>query len=101
MRWIWDGYLRGQNVPRADPRVAPLHAELTGLPYTWMMVGDLDPLIDDNRALAERLAAAGVPHQLKIEEGMTHFIWMWQRLFQRSRASIAEAGAVLKRELRR
>jgi hypothetical protein len=32
---------------------------------------------------------------------MTHFIWMWQRLFQRSRASIAEAGAVLKRELRR
>jgi hypothetical protein len=32
---------------------------------------------------------------------MTHFIWMWQRLYQRSRASIAEAGAILKRELRR
>ncbi len=101
MEWIWDGYLKGQNVPHTDPRVAPLHADLAGLPYTWVMVGDLDPLIDDNRALAERLAAAGVPHQFKIEEGMTHFIWMWQRLYARSRASIAEAGAILKRELRR
>jgi acetyl esterase len=101
MRWIWDGYLEGQDVERTDPRAAPLYADLSGLPYTWVMVGDLDPLVDDSRALAERLAAAGVPHQLKVEEGMTHFIWMWQRLYQRSRASIAEAGAVLKRELRR
>lgn len=101
MQWIWDGYLKGQDVAPTDPRAAPLHADLAGLPYTWVMVGDLDPLVDDSRALADRLAAANVPHQLKIEEGMTHFIWMWQRLYARSRASIAEAGAVLKRELRR
>lgn len=101
MQWIWDGYLEGQDVQHTDPRVAPLHADLAGLPYTWVMVGDLDPLVDDSRALAGRLAAAGVPHQLKVEEGMTHFIWMWQRLYQRSRASIAESGAILKRELRR
>jgi acetyl esterase len=101
MRWIWDGYLKGSDAPVDDPRIAPLHADLAGLPYTWVMVGDLDPLIDDSRALAARLADAGVPHHLKIEEGMTHFIWMWQRLYQRSRASIDEAGAILKRELRR
>ncbi|MEK9902010.1 MAG: alpha/beta hydrolase fold domain-containing protein, partial [Rhodospirillaceae bacterium] len=100
MRWIWDGYLEGHDADPADPRIAPAHAELAGLPYTWVMVGDLDPLIDDSRALADNLAAAGVPHQLKVEEGMTHFIWMWQRLYQRSRASIAEAGGILKRELR-
>jgi len=101
MQWIWDGYLEGQNGDPTDPRIAPAHADLAGLPYTWVMVGDLDPLIDDSRALAANLAAAGVPHHLKVEEGMTHFIWMWQRLYQRSRASIAEAGAILKRELRR
>ena len=100
MQWIWDGYLEGMNVAADDPRAAPLHSDLSGLPYTWVMVGDLDPLIDDSRALGVRLAAAGVAHHLKIEEGMTHFIWMWQRLYQRSRASIAEAGGVLKRELR-
>jgi acetyl esterase len=101
MRWILDGYLKGQEVAPTDPRAAPMHCDLAGLPYTWVMVGDLDPLIDDSRALAVRLAAAGVPYTLKIEEGMTHFIWMWQALFQRSRASIAEAGAILGRELRR
>jgi len=101
MQWIWNGYLEGQNADPTDPRIAPAHADLIGLPYTWVMVGDLDPLIDDSRALAANLAIAGVPHQLKVEEGMTHFIWMWQRLYQRSRASIAEAGAILKRELRR
>ena len=29
---------------------------------------------------------------LQIEEGMTHFIWMRQRVYQRSCASIVEAG---------
>lgn len=99
MRWIWDGYFGGAEVDATDPRAAPLHGDLAGLPYTWIMVGDLDPLLDDSRALAARLAELGVPHHLKVEEGMTHFIWMWQRLYARSRASIAEAGAVLRREL--
>ncbi|MCZ6587104.1 MAG: alpha/beta hydrolase fold domain-containing protein [Alphaproteobacteria bacterium] len=100
MQWIWDGYLDGQDVDPKDPRLAPLYADLSGLAPTWVMVGDLDPLIDDNRALVERLEAAGVAHTFKIEEGVTHFFWMWQRLYARSRASIAEGGAFLKQHLR-
>ncbi len=100
MQWIWDGYLDGQDVDLEDPRLAPLYADLSGLAPTWVMVGDLDPLIDDNRALVERLEAAGVPHSFKIEEGVTHFVWMWQRLYERSRASIAEGGAFLRDRLR-
>ena len=37
---------------------------------------------------------------VSIEEGVTHFVWMWQRLYERSRASIAEGGAFLKQHLR-
>jgi hypothetical protein len=44
-------------------------------------------------SLAESLTVA-------IEEVMTHFVWMWQRLYERSRASIAEGGAFLKQHLR-
>jgi acetyl esterase len=99
MQWIWDGYLDGQEVDLKDPRLAPLYADLSRLAPTWVMVGDLDPLIDDNRALAKRLDAAGVPHTFKIEEGVTHFVWMWQRLYERSRASIAEGGAFLRLHL--
>ena len=101
IEWIWQGYLKGQDVARDDPRAAPLYGDMAGLPYCWVMVGDLDPLIDDSRALVARLQQTGVPHHFKIEEGMTHFIWMWQAMYQRSRASICEAGGVLKRELRR
>lgn len=100
MRWIWEGWLDGREVAPTDPKLAPVHGDLGGLPYTWIMVGDLDPLIDDSRRLAGALARAGVPHTLKVEEGMTHFVWMWQAHYQRSRASIAEAGAALGRELR-
>lgn len=100
MQWIWDGYLYGQEVDLKDPRLSPMYADLAGLAPTWVMVGDLDPLIDDNRSLVGRLAVAGVPHTFKIEEGMTHFVWMWQSLYERSRASIAEGGAFLKAHLR-
>jgi len=100
MRWIWDGYLAGQRVDPTDPRVAPLHGDLAGLAPCWVMVGGLDPLIDDSRALVARLEAAGVPHSFKVERGVTHFVWMWQRLYARSRASIAEGGAFLRQHLR-
>lgn len=100
MQWIWDGYLDGQDVHPKDPRLSPLYADLAGLAPAWVMVGDLDPLIDDNRELVRRLEAADVPHIFKIEEGVTHFVWMWQRLYERSRASIAEGGAFLQQHLR-
>ena len=100
MQWIWNGYFDGQEVDFEDPRIAPLYCDLSGLAPTWVMVGDLDPLIGDNHQLVERLEALGVPHTLKIEVGLTHFVWMWQRLYERSRASIAEGGAFLKQHLR-
>ncbi len=32
MRWIWDGYLEGHDADPSDPRIAPAHADLAGLP---------------------------------------------------------------------
>lgn len=71
MDWIWATYL---NTPREknDVRVAPLSAEMSGLPPAHLTVGALDPLIDDSRALAQRLAAANVAHTLKVYAGLTH-----------------------------
>ncbi len=71
MDWIWTTYL---NAPteRADWRVAPLNGVMSGLPPAHLIVGDLDPLIDDSHALAKRLADANVPHTLRVYEGLTH-----------------------------
>ena len=51
-------------------------------------------------ALNKALKLAGVETVFKVEEGLTHFVWMWQRLYERSRTSIAEASSFLKKHLR-
>jgi acetyl esterase len=71
MDWIWANYLE-TPAQRSDPRVAPLTAPVAGLPPAHLIVGNLDPLIDDSCALAQKLAAANVPHTLTIYEGLTH-----------------------------
>jgi acetyl esterase len=55
----------------ADPRVSPVHAA-NRLPPTHLVVGSADPLVLQARALAERLASAGVEHELFVDEGMPH-----------------------------
>ncbi|WP_084531673.1 alpha/beta hydrolase fold domain-containing protein [Nocardia miyunensis] len=44
---------------RTDPDISPLYGDLTGLPPTLLIVGSRDVLLEDNVALAARLAAAG------------------------------------------
>lgn len=71
MDWIWANYL-DTPTQRTDWRVAPLTASMAGLPPAHLIVGALDPLIDDSHALAQRLAEANVPCTLKVYEGLTH-----------------------------
>src|SRR5215469_15415162 len=53
MRWIWETYLE-RSEQRDDWRAAPLLADLKGLPLSHLVVGNLDPLLDDNQRLAAR-----------------------------------------------
>lgn len=42
-----------------DPRISPVHAELTGLPPLFVQVGEVELLAGETRALADRARAAG------------------------------------------
>lgn len=56
-----DAYL-ADGVAADDPRVSPLHVDdLSGLAPACVITGSHDPLKDEGRAYAERLAEAGVP----------------------------------------
>jgi acetyl esterase len=54
-----------------DPRVSPL-AAAAQLPPTHVVVGGADPLAVQAEALVRALAAAGVPHEHWVDEGMPH-----------------------------
>ncbi|MBM6979860.1 MAG: alpha/beta hydrolase [Actinomyces succiniciruminis] len=74
----WGAYL-GRPVAEPADRWAPARwavparrEHLDGLPAAWIGVGELDLFLDEDRAYAERLRAAGAQVQLRVEPGMYH-----------------------------
>jgi acetyl esterase/lipase len=70
----WSAYL-GHQPGVAEPRqytAAARREDLTGLPPTWIGVGDLDLFRDEDVDYARRLAEVGVPVRLLVEPGMYH-----------------------------
>lgn len=61
MHWFGDLYIAHGEV-RRNPDVSPMYADLpAGLPPTFLVSMDNDPLSDDGTAYAAKLAAAGTP----------------------------------------
>ncbi len=71
MEYFWSAYLSDVD-ERNNPLAAPLLADLSGLPFTQIISGGLDPLQDDAFRLEELLARADVPHQHRTYPGMVH-----------------------------
>lgn len=70
--WFRDNYL-GSPGDMADWRASPLRCpDLSGLPTTFIVTAGFDPLLDEGRAYAERLTAAGVEVGYECFEGMIH-----------------------------
>jgi acetyl esterase len=91
MRWYWRNWLG----PAEDPRAAPGHAELAGLPACHVLAAGLDPLLDDSLLLAGRLAEAGVPVRLDVVPGVVHgFLQMTSRLPPAMAATRTIAAAI-------
>jgi acetyl esterase len=94
MDWIWATYL-DTPAQRSDWRVAPLTAPLAGLPPAHLIVGTLDPLIDDSHALAQKFADAKVAHTLTVYEGLTHGFIRSGTYSATVRRALAECAAAL------
>ena len=95
MRWIWETYLERPE-QKQDWRAAPIMADLKGVAPAHLIVGSLDPLLDDSNNLANKLKAAGVPCQLTIYQGINHGFIRYGRLIGTARRAIAECAAALK-----
>lgn len=72
LQWMFGQYLRG-DADREDWRFAPLQAtRLAGVAPAWIALAEFDPLLDEGRAYAARLASEGVQATLHVYEGMVH-----------------------------
>ena len=90
-------YLAGHD-PH-DPLVAPLQADLSGLPPLFIQAGGDEILLDDAVQLARRAGMAGTMATLEIWPGMQHFFQIAVGMFPEAGAAVARIGAWLRERL--
>jgi acetyl esterase len=74
MDWFKEHYVGDRGAPD-DPYLNPLAGDLRGFPPSVLVVGTLDPLLDDSRLFAAALEKAGVPAELHVyDDGLHAFL---------------------------
>jgi acetyl esterase len=74
MEWF-KGHYVGTGGSADDPYLNPLAGDLRGFPPSILVVGTMDPLLDDSRLFAAALEKAGVPVEIHVyEDGLHAFL---------------------------
>ena len=94
----------GQYIPehaqRDDWRFAPLLADdVEGVAPAWIGLAEVDPLVDEGIAYADKLRAAGVPVDLEIYRGVTHEFIKMGRAVPEALQAHADAARALNEAL--
>jgi acetyl esterase/lipase len=77
----------------SDPAVSPIHADLRGLCPVMLTASTTELLVCDSEQMAERLAAARVPHVLAVWVRQSHVFQRAGNLTPEAKSSIASIGA--------
>lgn len=80
-----------------DPAWSPVNHDFTGMPPALIQVSDIEVLLPDSEALAERCAEAGVPHTLQIWNNAIHVFQAGADVLPDARAAVAEIGTFIRR----
>lgn len=106
--WVWNNELNRMGwssylpvAPGAitvpDYAVPARRQDLSGLPPTWICVGDIELFLDEDTAYAERLRAAGVEVELDVVAGAPHGFENWAAETPPARVLVARAEEWLSR----
>jgi acetyl esterase len=99
IEWFFEQYVAPGTDP-IDPRLSPLLApDLSGLPPAHIHTAEFDPLRDEGKAYADKLAAAGVEVEYTCHAGMIHHFFCLAGAIPYARIAIANAGAAMKTAL--
>lgn len=99
------GYIRGAYLVHrrnwSHPHASPALGDLRSYPPTLIVSGTEDPMIDDNRAFAERLREADVQVEHFVREGMPHGYYFFPGLLPEGDEAFGAVASFLQRMLRR
>ncbi len=95
-------YFRGHYLPKQedwlDWRASPLLAKsLAGLPPAFVMTAGFDPLVDEGKAYADRLAKEGVKVEYKNYADMVHGFITMGRVLETANTALADCAQALKK----
>jgi len=80
-----------------DPRISPLRAQDASLlPQAYIHTAEFDPMRDEGRAYADRLAAAGVQVTYTCHPGMIHQFYALTRVIPYALPAMQRLGAEIK-----
>jgi len=95
LRWALANYVPPQTDP-SDPRLSPLHGDVTGLPPAYLASAGFDPLRDEGEAYAKKLRAGGVPVALTRQADLPHAYLNFVGLGGRFAEAASEAAGALR-----
>lgn len=79
-----------------EPLIAPLHADLSGLPPLMIHVGSRETLLDDSMRIAARAAHANVAVQLVVWPGQIHVFQVFCARLDEGVEAIEQLGAFIR-----
>lgn len=86
--WFLDQYVSDEAM-RSDPDVAPLLADVAGMPPTTVLLGGCDPLLEEGLAYSDHLCRAGVSVDVHLYAGQIHgFLTLDPSILPRSREAL-------------
>ena len=95
LRWALANYIPpGTDV--SDPRLSPLHGEVTDLPPAYIASAGFDPLRDEGEAYADKLRAGGIPVALSRQADLPHAYLNFVGIGGRFAEAAAEAAGALR-----
>ncbi len=71
--WLWIAWISNRLRP-CDPRLSPIHGDLSNLPPTLIHASDVEMLVDDGRRYVNKALSCGSEATLEIWPDMVH-VW--------------------------
>ena len=97
MAWFHNHYF-GHDEPVMEPDASPLHhPNLSGTAPAYVMTAGLDPLMDEGKAYADALQAAGVEVEYSCWETTIHGFLQMGKVIPAAADALVEAAEYMKR----